>query len=360
MSARIVFVGLSGGVDSSVAAWLLKEQGFDVTGVHLRLWESPDPKAVEEKALKLKAVTEILGIPMRILDWRENFRRDVVGHYLEALKRGLTPNPCVTCNRLFKWGQLLAYARSEGADQVASGHYARLARQPDGSVILRMAKDRSKDQSYFLSALPQNVFQGMNLPLAELSKHEVREIANRLGLAEGLSQESEDLCFLEGSDQAAFLREHAKNLLVSGPIYDSAGVLLGQHQGLPLYTIGQRKGIRIAAAKPYYVLQKDIRQNALIVGFVEELAFNRVETRGTNWVSGFAPDLEKSYQFKMRSTSKLLQGNCLLDEKGDIIAVLDDAARNITPGQRLVVYDGDACLGGAEIIKATYHNKETE
>lgn len=349
----LVYLGMSGGVDSSVAAVLLSQAGYRVHGVHLRLW-SPlhKVKEAEQTIERFEQVCATLDLTHEVLDYREQFQEDVIGHYLQELKEGRTPNPCIHCNRKIKWGALLDYARSKGADYLASGHYAILERDESGLVRLYKGKDAKKDQSYFLSALPQSTFQYMLFPLGEYLKSQVRAKAVEAGLPDFSKLESQDLCFLEAGGQAEFLKRYAPESLTPGPIRTADGMLVGEHAGLPLYTIGQRKGIRVAAPEPYYVVAKDVCTNTLVIDVSARLNRDVIKATDLNWVSGEAPDLTKPYQMKIRSAAQPVLGRCSIIGNSDIIVKLEKSLRDITAGQRLVIYDGDLCLGSAEIVGA--------
>jgi len=347
---ELVFVGLSGGVDSAVSALLLKRQGYEVRGVHLRLWETI-PGTLSEDVASAQSVADQLDIPLDVLDWREYFRREVIEPYLAVLASGHTPNPCMICNRQIKWGRLWQQVQAQGGQFLASGHYAQLVRS--GSLVeLRKAISLEKDQSYFLSILDQGTFQHMLLPLGAYSKPQVRVIAAETGLKVSSRKDSEDLCFLKGLDQAGFLHNYAADLLQPGPIRDREGKQLGEHLGLPLYTIGQRKGIRVAAEAPLYVMSKDTSNNTLIVGRAFELAHSQIIAGKPNWISGQAPSLEPLYDVKIRAAATPARANLQISESGDMIATLEKPLRDITAGQYLVIYEGDLCLGSAEILSS--------
>ncbi|MGB4595181.1 MAG: tRNA 2-thiouridine(34) synthase MnmA [Anaerolineaceae bacterium] len=353
MKKPLVYLGMSGGVDSSVSAIVLLEAGYRVHGVHLRLW-SPlhKVKEAEQTIERFEQVCAKLGLTHEVLDYREQFQEDVISQYLRELKSGLTPNPCVHCNRKIKWGALLEYARSNGAEYLASGHYSILKRDAHGVVELYKGKDAKKDQSYFLSALPQSTFQSMLFPLGEYHKTQVRAIAVEAGLPDFSKLDSQDLCFLEAGGQEEFLKRYASESLVPGPICTSDGKLIGEHMGLPLYTIGQRKGIRVAAPEPYYVLEKDVATNTLVVDISANLNRDVIRATDLSWVSGEAPDFTKPNQMKIRSAAQPVLGRFSTIGNSDIIVKLDKSLRDITAGQRLVIYDGDLCLGSAEIVSA--------
>ena len=346
----LVIVGLSGGVDSAVSALLLKRQGYEVRGVHLRLWEAI-PGTISEDVASAQFVAEQLEIPLEVLDWRERFRQEVIAPYLTVLASGQTPNPCMICNHQIKWGSLWQHVQAHGAQYLASGHYAQLIRS-GGLVELHKAASLAKDQSYFLSILEQGTFQHMLLPLGGYSKPQVRVIAAEAGLKVSTRKDSEDLCFLKGFDQAGFLRRYAPDLLQPGPIRDRQGKQLGEHLGLPLYTIGQRKGIRVAAETPLYVMDKDTSTNTLIVGRANDLAHSQVITGRPSWVSGQVPNIAQSYEVKIRAAAKPVRAYLQISESDVMIATLEKPLRDITAGQYLVIYDRDLCLGSAEILSS--------
>jgi tRNA-specific 2-thiouridylase len=348
----VVFVAMSGGVDSTIAAFLLQQSGYTVRGVHLLLWPPGPHPAPSAATLRAEDAARRMGIDFQILDWREQFQAKVIDPYLNELSDGLTPNPCVRCNRQIKWGALLRFALAQGAEQLASGHYARLVRGEDGLVSLWRGRDRSKDQSYFLSALNQDTFQHMLFPLADMTKAEVRQLAAGLDLPSFEGQESQDLCFLGAGGQEEFLQTYAPQLLEPGEIVDSSGAHIGQHPGLALFTVGQRRNIRVAGPEPYYVLRKDLEHNRLVVGFKDELSADGILATDVNWISGSAPDLSRTYQMKIRSAASPAEGQVQILPNGDIITRLEKPLRDITAGQRLVIYDGDQCLGSALIIES--------
>lgn len=349
---RRVVVAMSGGVDSSVAALLLVEQGFDVTGVMLRLWSAEGgadentcctPDSVEQA----RRVAAQIGIPFYVLDARQLFRQRVVEDFLRAHAGGLTPNPCVVCNRDMRWGYLLDQATAMGAGSLATGHYARIRRNPDGSFSLLRGVDGSKDQSYMLSQLTQEHLAQTIFPLGEMTKLEVRRKARQAGLSTAGRGDSQDLCFLGGSDLPAFLQRYAPPG-APGPILNQQGRVLGEHGGLALYTIGQRKGIRISGRQALYVLAKDLHRNALIVGTADELGSRECMAAGMNWICG-QPSAPLKAQVKIRYRAEFAWGTVTPLAGGRARVVFDQPLRDITPGQAAVIYTGDEVVGGGFI-----------
>lgn len=269
-----VIVAMSGGVDSSVSAALLKKQGYEVIGVFMRFWKEPSLKKKDNSIKDVKKIAEILDIPLRIIDVRKKFKKEVVGYFLKEYASGRTPNPCIFCNEHIKFKILFEEMRKIKADYIATGHYALIRKLKAKSLKLKVgegfqfklleAKDKNKDQSYFLYRLKQEQLTKIIFPLGKYKKEEVRKLAKKFNLPNFNKEESQDVCFLRGGETTEFLKKHlTKNK--TGEIIDKKGNILGCHQGLPLYTIGQRKGIDIGGTGPYYVSEKDYAKNKLIV-----------------------------------------------------------------------------------------------
>ncbi len=356
MSASIkVAVAMSGGVDSSVAAALLKSQGFDVIGMMLRLWSEPGKDdsnrccTPEAMALARRAAA-LLNIPFYVIDAKEAFQKIVVRSFLDGYAAGTTPNPCLQCNRVIRWTLLLEHALALGAERMATGHYARLDRDPNGRVRLLRARDRSKDQSYVLHVLTQRQLERALFPVGEYLKAEVRGLAVSYGLPSAARHDSQDLCFLAGGDYRDFLRRRQPQMLVPGDIVDSVGNVLGRHEGLVSYTIGQRKGLNVGSSKPLYVIRKDPSVNRLIVGGKSELGSRQLTTSAVNWVSGSPPG--DPFAAKVQTRYTALEQPALVSPSADgrlAQVTFDEPQRDITPGQAAVFLQDEVVLGGGVI-----------
>jgi tRNA-specific 2-thiouridylase len=349
-----VVVAMSGGVDSSVAAALLKEQGYEVMGMMLRLWSEPGKEdsnrcCTPDSMAQARRVAAKLDIPFYVIDAKNVFRETVVQYFLDGYARGETPNPCLVCNRQIRWAFLLEHALALGADSMATGHYVRIRRDESGKSQLLRAVDRSKDQSYVLHVLNQEKLARALFPVGEYSKPDIRAIAEKHGLSTASRKDSQDLCFLAGEDYRNFLQRHAAGTLVPGEILTREGRQVGKHDGLANYTIGQRKGLGIASAVPLYVLGKDAATNSLIVGTQEELGLHELIARGVTWLSGEVPGEPFRAEVKIRYTAKEADA-WVMPLPGDEVQVRFDAPqRDITAGQAAVFFQGDVMLGGGII-----------
>jgi tRNA-specific 2-thiouridylase len=355
-SNKHVFVAMSGGVDSAVSAARLINAGYQVTGIHMSTWK--DPKWEAETAGKpssaelAQATADFLGIPFVNLDVREPFYQNVIQFFIQQYLAGLTPNPCMFCNPEVKWGLLQTYALSHGGDYFATGHYARLVRADDGDVHLLRGLDPTKDQSYVLAMLSQSQLSQTLLPLGELTKVQVREEASRMGLQVADQQDSQDLCFLGTVHYRDFLARHAPEAENPGRIVDPQGKPLGEHEGLAFYTIGQRKGIRIAAPEPYYVIRKDAKRNELVVGFAEQTGVRQLSAGRANWIAGEAPALNETYQVMVRYRAKPVDARLIFAENDEFKLEFMGKIRGVSPGQVAVLFRGEECLGGGVIRSA--------
>ncbi|HXF86251.1 MAG TPA: tRNA 2-thiouridine(34) synthase MnmA [Anaerolineales bacterium] len=351
-----VVVAMSGGVDSSVAAALLKEQGYEVIGMMLRLWSEPGKEdsnrcCTPDSMAQARRVAALLGIPFYVIDAKNVFRETVVEYFLEGYARGETPNPCLLCNRKIRWTFLLEHALAVGAEYMATGHYARIRKGERGKFELLRAVDRSKDQSYVLHVLKQEQLEHALFPVGDYTKAEIRALAERYGLPTASRKDSQDLCFLAGEDYRNFIRRNAAEILKPGEIVTREGKVIGRHTGLANYTIGQRKGLGIASPVPLYVIAKDAVRNALVVGTQEELGSRELMARQVNWVSGEAPREPFRAEVKIRYTAREAEAWVEPMENGEQVRVRFDAPqRDITAGQAAVFYQGDIVLGGGIIV----------
>ena len=359
MSVRAV-VAMSGGVDSSVAAALLAEQGYDVTGITLQLWGKDVCVSSGTRlccsvrdAMDAKAVAARLGIRHQVLELVEEFRANVIDYFVDSYQEGLTPNPCIACNDHIKFGALTRTAEELGASFVATGHYARVAYDDArGRHVLRRAADASKDQSYVLFNLTQTQLSRSRFPLGELSKVEVRAIAHRLELAIAEKPDSQDICFVRDRDKNGFLRRELGAAEETGPIIDTEGQVLGTHHGLLGYTIGQREGLGLAVGRPLYVVAIDRPNNRLVVGSRQDLLREALTAERVNWVSIEAPAEPVRAQVKIRSRHEPAEATLTPQPEGRVRVAFEEPQSAVTPGQAAVFYDGDVVLGGGWIAQA--------
>lgn len=353
-----VVVAMSGGVDSSVAAALLVEQDYDVIGMMLRLWSEDCGEGGSNRCCTpgqmadARRIAAQLGIPFYVIDTQEIFRRTVVQFFIDRYAAGETPNPCLECNRLIRFEWLLQHALAIGADFLATGHYARVERAPDGTTRLLKARDPNKDQSYVLSVLTQEKLQRALFPVGDYTKPEVRALAAARGLPVASRHDSQDLCFLADGDYRRFLRQHAPAAVQPGPILTRDGRELGTHTGLPNYTIGQRKGLGISHPEPLYVLATDPARNALIVGTADELGNSSLVAGRVNWIAGVSPAPSFRADIKIRYKARPAPGTVTVHQDGRVFVRFDAPQRDITPGQGAVFYQGEVCLGGGIILRA--------
>jgi tRNA-specific 2-thiouridylase len=370
-----VVVAMSGGVDSSVAAALLKQQGYDVTGMMLRLWSEPGKEesnrcCTPDAMAQARRVAGILDIPFYVIDAKDVFKETVVQYFLDGYARGETPNPCLICNRQIRWTFLLNHALALGAEFMATGHYVRIRNAEFGMQnseygtrstqqlplttyqplrMLLRAVDHSKDQSYVLHVLKQDQLAHALFPVGEYPKPEIRRLAADFGLPTASRADSQDLCFLAGDDYRNFLQRNAAEILQPGNIETSDGVVIGQHNGLANYTIGQRKGLGVASPLPLYVITKHAKRNTLVVGTQDELGVTEIIARDVNWLNGETPNEPFRAEVKIRYTAKEVEALVSPMKERQVSVKFDAPVRDATAGQAAVFYQGEVMIGGGII-----------
>jgi len=342
MPKKKVAVAMSGGVDSSLAAWLLKDAGYEVIGVHLKLWADPD---YEDNIAILKQTSSSLNIPFHELNLEAEFQSLVIDYFCQKYSEGRTPNPCPICNKHIKFGLLLRRALAMGAGYLATGHYARVEKALEGYRLLR-ATDTTKDQSYFLYTLGQSELPYIMLPLGRRDKVEVKRLAEEKGLTSRPQHESHDICFIPGSDYRSFLARHIP--VKPGDIVDSSGRIVGKHGGLAYYTVGQRQGLGFSTGERQYVLRLDIQNNRLVVGSKDQLLSWRLTARKLSWVAGKPPENLGNITTKIRYQSKEAPAKLYLNQRTAIVEFHQPQSA-VTPGQTIVFYQDNTVLGGGII-----------
>ena len=346
MAKKRVAVALSGGVDSSVAAALLKQTGYEVSGIHMRLGADimfSDLEAIERTC-------KLLDIPLYKFDLENEFRQLVIDYFCQEYGRGRTPNPCVACNQFVKFGILLKRALKMGVDYFATGHYARVEITPEG-YKLKKAIDIIKDQSYFLHSLGQEQLRYLLLPLGELPKEKVKTIAMRMELPVIGYRDSQDVCFIPDNDYRTFVAENTN--LSAGEIVDINDNILGKHKGLALYTVGQRQGLGLISKEPLYVLEIDAKRNKIVVGNVGQALHNVLVARQLNWVSGQSPQKLVEVTARIRYRAPEADAELYLGDDGVEVRFFEPQSA-MAPGQSIVFYQGDEVLGGGIIDAVIY------
>ena len=357
MSKPTALLGMSGGVDSSVAALLLTEQGYDVQGVTLQVWEPEDENTAVTKKWEERGcckvglarhVAQRLGIPHEVVDTREVFRTNVMDDFIAGYLNGTTPNPCVRCNERVKFGQLYQLAQDRGIDFVATGHYARVLPVDDGVGLFRGA-DAKKEQSYFLYRLPAAWLPHILFPVGHLQKPEVWKRAEELDLPADEMKESQEICFVTQGDYRTFLIEEAPQALRPGPFLDPEGRKIGEHRGIAFYTPGQRKGLGIALGERLYVKEVNPETNAVVLGRAEDLSRQTCTVHDLNWLTGALPETVEQVDIKYRYASPAVSGRVREDAAGSLAVEFQEPQQALSPGQSLVLYQGDRVLGGGII-----------
>ena len=376
-----VVVGMSGGVDSSVAAYLLKKQGYEVIGVTMQIWQDEDVCSMEEKGgccglsavEDARRVASVLDIPYYVMNFKQEFKTNVIDYFVSEYLQARTPNPCIACNRYVKWESLLQRSLKLGADYVATGHYAGITRLDNGRYVIQNSVTDTKDQTYALYNLTQFQLEHTLMPVGAYSKDEIREMAHELGLPVASKPDSQEICFVQDNDYAGFITEYLKDDnnskimgnvpggitdnnpaaygLTPGNFVNSKGIILGRHKGLANYTVGQRKGLNLAMGQPVFVLELRPETNEVVIGNAEDVFSDRLYANQLNFMA--IEDLEGELKViaKIRYSHKGAPCTIRKTAQDEVFCIFDEPQRAITPGQAVVFYQGDYVVGGGTIIR---------
>lgn len=357
-NGKTVVVGMSGGVDSSVAAYLLKQQGYDVVGVTMEIWQQEEGLTQEENGgcCGLSAVEDArrvawkLGIPYYVMNFRQEFQSQVIDYFIDDYIHGRTPNPCIACNRFVKWESLLKRSLDIGADFIATGHYALIDKLPNGRYSLKKSVTAAKDQTYALYNLTQYQLAHTLMPVGQYQKEQIRQIAVQIGIPVADKPDSQEICFIPDHDYAKFIRENSDTQLSEGNFVDIHGNVLGRHKGITHYTIGQRKGLNLSMGHPVFVVEIRPDTNEVVIGDNEDVFSRELTCSRLNWMS-----IEGLKGGSMEVVAKIRYSHkgalCTIKEEGpDLVKVrFEEPQRAVTPGQAVVFYDGDYVVGGGTI-----------
>ena len=356
-----VMIGMSGGVDSSVAAYLLKEQGYDVIGVTMKLWQDDDDELIENEGgccslaavEDARQVAEKIGIPFYVLNFSEVFKEKVIEPFIDEYLNGRTPNPCIACNKHIKFDDFFNKARQIGCDYVATGHYAKIEKDEEtGRYLLKKSVTDKKDQTYALYNLTQEQLEHTLLPIGEFEKERVREIAKEMGMDVHNKPDSQEICFVKDNDYAGYVKKHAKRRIDPVFFVDTKGNILGKHNGIVNYTIGQRKGLGIALGKPMFVVDIDPVKNTVVLGDNEDIFNKGLIAKDVNLIS--IDDIKEPIRVQAKIRYSAKPSNATVTKIGEnrIKIEFDEPQRAITKGQSVVMYDGDKVVGGGIIERS--------
>ncbi len=351
LDKKKVVIGLSGGVDSSVAAWLLKKEGYEVIGVTMQTWEDGNADYRENSVIAdAKRVADALGIPHHVVKFHKEFKCHVMDYFVDEYLHGRTPNPCVVCNRHVKWEAMLNYADSVGAEYIATGHYAQIKKMENGRYAIRNAATQTKDQTYALYGLTQRQLARTIMPVGKFTKNDIRKMADEAGIPVASKPDSQEICFIPDNDYAKFIKEYDAGDVTGGNFVNTKGEVLGRHKGIIHYTIGQRKGLNIALGKPAFVLEIRPETNEVVLGDNEELFTKTLRAKYLNFMA--VEDIEGEMETfgKIRYNHK--GAPCKIRRVGEDLleCEFEEPVRAVTPGQALVLYQGPYILGGGIII----------
>ena len=353
-----VVVGMSGGVDSSVAAYLLKEQGYDVIGVTMQIWQDESQEQIEENGgcCGITAVDDArrvaaqLDIPYYVMNFKNEFKENVIDYFTNEYINGRTPNPCIACNRYVKWDSLLRRSMDIGADYIATGHYARISKLPNGRYAVRNSVTAKKDQTYALYNLTQEQLSHTLMPVGEYTKDESRAIASEIGIQVANKPDSMEICFVPDNDYAGFISRETGYVSTPGNFVDLDGNILGQHRGIIHYTVGQRKGLGLAVGHPVFVVAIRPDTNEVVIGENEDVFSSKLYADRLNFMSVESIEAPVRAKAKIRYSHEGAECTVRMADTGLLECVFDEKQRAVTPGQALVLYDGDYILGGGTII----------
>jgi len=358
MSKGKVVVGMSGGVDSSVAAYLLKEEGYDVIGVTMQIWQDEDNGIIEENGGccglsavdDARRVADALSIPYYVMNFKQEFKKNVMDYFIAEYLRGRTPNPCIACNRYVKWESLLRRSLEIGADYIATGHYARIEQLANGRYTLRKSRTAAKDQTYALYNLTQEQLAHTLMPVGAYEKDEIRALARKIGLSVAHKPDSQEICFVPDNDYAKFIEENTNKTIMPGNFVNTKGEVIGQHRGITHYTVGQRKGLNLSMGRPVFVLKIRPETNEVVIGDNEEVFSAGLRANHLNFMS--IPDLPKEMKLTAKIRYNHQGAGCTVKRTGEdeIVCSFDEPQRAITPGQAVVLYQSDHVAGGGTIL----------